>query len=47
MYYVIDSSFWFDTTNLGVSIIYIEGLQIIISKRFCISFSEDSLYLSK
>ena len=36
----MDSSFLFDTINLGWSIVYIEGPQVIIFKM-CITFSED------
>ena len=32
----MDSSFWFDRINMGLSIVYIEGLQIIISKENCV-----------
>ena len=28
---LMDSSFWFDTINLGWSIVYIKGLHVIIS----------------
>ena len=44
---LIDSSFWFDTVNLGWSIVYIEESQVIISKFNCISFSNDCFSLSK
>ena len=43
----MDSSFWFETINLGKSIVYIKGSQVIISKQNYISFSEDILCLSK
>ena len=32
LYALMDSSFWFDTINLGWSIVYIEGTQVITSK---------------
>ena len=37
----------FDKVKLGWSILYIEGSQDIISKKYCISFSEDRFCLSK
>ena len=42
----MDYSFWFATLNLGWSIVYIEGSQVIIYKQFCISCSEDHFCLS-
>ena len=35
LYILMCSSFWFDTANLGWSIIYIEGSQVVISKSNC------------
>ena len=35
----MDSSLWFDAINLGWSIIYIKGSQIIISKNTIVFFS--------
>ena len=32
----IDSSFWFYTVHLGWSTVYLEGSQVIISKKYCI-----------
>ena len=32
LFVLLDLSFWFDTINLGWSIVYIEELQVIISK---------------
>ena len=32
-YALMDSSFWFDAINMGVSIVYIEESQVIISKQ--------------
>ena len=29
----MDSSFWFDTINLGLSVAYIKGPQVIVSKN--------------
>ena len=43
IYALMDSSFWFGTINLGKSIVYIKGSQVIISKQKYISFSEDIL----
>ena len=40
LYALMDSSFWFDTINLGWSIVYIKGSQVKISKYNCISFTE-------
>ena len=40
LYALIDSSFWFEIISLGESIVYIKGLQVIISKYNCISFSK-------
>ena len=37
----------FDTVKSGWFIIYIEGSEVIITKRYCISFSEDQFCLSK
>ena len=34
----MDSSFWFDTINLGWSIVYIEWSHVIISKNIKIGF---------
>ena len=42
----MDSSFWFETINLGRSIVYIKGSQVIISKQKYISFSEDIYVLA-
>ena len=42
---LIDSSFWFNTINLGWSIVYIEGSQLKI--KYCISFSKDHFCLGK
>ena len=36
----IEFSIKFDTVKSGWSILYIEGSQVIISKKTCISFSE-------
>ena len=36
LYAQIDYSFWFNTIKLEWSIVYIEGSQFIISKRYCI-----------
>ena len=38
--------FWFDTINLGWSIVYIKGSHVILSKCYCISFSEDYFCLN-
>ena len=35
----MDSPFWFDTINLGKSIIHIEGCQVIIFIKYCIVLS--------
>ena len=35
----MDFSFWFDTINLGLSIEYIEGKQVIIVIQYCISLN--------
>ena len=43
----MDSSFWFDKRNLGWSIVYIEGSQVIIYQKSCISFFVDSFVLVK
>ena len=32
LYALMDSSFWIETINLGKSIVYINGSQVIISK---------------
>ena len=37
----------FDTVKPGWSIVYIEGSQVVISKKYCISLSEDGFCLSK
>ena len=37
----------FDTVKSGWSIICIEGSQVIILNKYCISFSEDKFFLSK
>ena len=37
----------FDTVKSGWSIVYIEGSQVIISEKYCISFSEDWFCLGK
>ena len=37
----------FDTVRPGWSIVYIEGLQAIISQKYCIAFSEDQFCLSR
>ena len=42
----MDSSFSYDTINLGWSSVYIEGLQVIISKKNCIYFSKMRLILA-
>ena len=44
---LMDSSFWFDTINLGKSIVHIEGCQVKIFKNYCILCSEDLFYLYK
>ena len=36
----------FDTVKSGWSIIYIEGSQVIILRKYCISFSENQFCLS-
>ena len=41
----MDSSFWFDTINLGKSFVHIKGCQVIILKKYCILLSEDMFYL--
>ena len=43
---LMDSSFWFDTINLGRSIVYMERLQVMISKYNCIFYSEDMFILT-
>ena len=41
------SSFWSDTINLGLSIVYIEWAQVILSKNnYCVSFAEDIFSLA-
>ena len=35
----MDSSFWFDAINLGWSIVYIEGAQVIIKKKYIVFLS--------
>ena len=35
----------FDTVKSGWSIVFIEGAQVIISLKYCISFSEDQFCL--
>ena len=30
---IMDSAFWFDTINLGLSIVHIKGCQVLISKN--------------
>ena len=48
-YALMDSSLWFDTINslnLGWSIVYIKGSQVINSKEYCISFAKDCFCLS-
>ena len=47
LYALMDSAFWFETINLGRSIVYIKGSQVTISKQKYTSFSEDILCLSK
>ena len=42
----MDSPFVFYTIHLGWSIVYIEGSQVIISQKNCISFSEDWFVLA-
>ena len=37
----------FETVKSGWSIVYIEGLQVIISPKYCISFSKDRFCLSR
>ena len=37
----------FDTVKSGWLIVYIEGSQVIIAQTYCISFSEDQIYISK
>ena len=36
----------YDTVKSGWSIVYIEGLQVIISKKYQTSFSEDCIFLN-
>ena len=43
----MDVSIKFVTVKSGWSIIYIEGSQVIISKKYCIHLSEDRFCLSK
>ena len=38
---LMDSSFWFDTINLGQPIIHIKGCQVIIFKKKCILLTEE------
>ena len=44
---LMDSYFWFDTINLGSSIVYMDRSQVIIPNKNCISFSEDNFCLTK
>ena len=37
LYSLLDSSFWFDIVNLGRSIVYIKGSQVIILKNVFLS----------
>ena len=46
LYALSDFSFWLGAINLGWSIVYIEGSQVIISNLICISFSDDSFVLA-
>ena len=41
----MDSFFWFYIIHLGRSIRYIEGSHVIISKKYCIHFSEDRFFV--
>ena len=41
----MDSSFWFETINLGRSIVYIKGSQVIISKQKYIFLSLKIFYV--
>ena len=43
---LMDSSYCFDTINLGWSIVYNKGSQVV-SNQNCFSFSEDGLWLSE
>ena len=43
----MEFSIKFDTVMLEWPIIYIEGSQVTISKKSCISFSQDQVCLSK
>ena len=41
----MDSSFWFDTVNLGWSIVHIYGCMVILFKSILYSLSEDLFHL--
>ena len=42
----MDSSYWFYTVDLGWSVVYIEGTQVIISTKYRYSFFEDHFSLA-
>ena len=45
LFRLMDFSIKFDTVKSGWSIVYIEGSQVIISKKkYCISFNEDGFF---
>ena len=47
LYALMDSSFWFDSMNLGWFTVYFEGHMLKLCKKYCISFSEDRFCFSK
>ena len=44
---LMDPSIWFDTINLGLSIVHTKGCQVIIVFLNCILLSKDLFYLHK